>query len=111
MSTTIPRFIGSDDYEQYDVSVGEVYFLVRFAPQDGAEQWTLQDHPQRTNMSHAPMLFGWCGNTNNVCVDAHGLARVDAILKNGRTRISAVDPDSEAGQEALENMGWPELAA
>jgi hypothetical protein len=102
----IPQWID----EQMIAQVGGVYFLARYAPLEKAEQWTLSETPTRTNMSLQVKLVGWCGNTNGVSVDAHGLARVEAILSNGRTRISPVDPESEEGQAALEALGFPDLA-
>jgi hypothetical protein len=101
----IPRWID----EQHHTLVGEVYFLSRLSPERRAARWFLDLSPCRTNQSREPRLFGWCGTTNNVELYAHGLARVEAFAKNGRTRITLVTWDSPAGQQALLYLGYPDL--
>lgn len=94
---------GGSDYE-----LGQVGFLVEVSPQGRASRWELRSHPAHTNRSHEPRLHGWCGETNNVNVDAHGMARVTRIARNGRALVVPI-----VGQEltaALAECGYPELA-
>lgn len=86
-------------------AVGDIGFLVRTSPQGQSERYSLNQRPAHTNRSHEPKLFGWCGETNNVSVDAEGLAEVVKILPSGRAQIKKV----EATLERLEALGYPEL--
>lgn len=88
-----------------DVADGDVGFLIQRSPQGRADTYHLRRHPARTNGSHEPKLYGWCGETDNVSVYAEGLARVVKVAKNGRRRVAQVDPTAEL----LEELGYPEL--
>ena len=57
---------------------GAIGFLVErfYSNWGGTTITTLEPLPARTNVSHEPRLRGWCGETNNVSVDAVGLGVV-----------------------------------
>lgn len=102
----MPRFI--DEPEDFDVTTGQVYFLQELlSTNTGVATWRIRPRPAQTNVSHAPMLRGWCGETNNVSLTAHGLVKVAAVVK-GRLRVEPVA--AKDLPEALEALGYPELA-
>lgn len=86
-------------------TVGDVGFLVEHNPQGRATSYSLSLHPARKNMSREPVLEGWCGETNNVSVQARGLAEIVRIARNGRICLECI-----ATTEAeLDDLGYPEL--
>jgi hypothetical protein len=107
-NSAVPKFIDGDDCE---IKEGEIGFLVeRSNPIKHSDRWGLSYRPAYTNQSRMPRLDGWCGSTNDVSVYAHGLARAgEANANTGRVRISTVADATEI-EEALETLGYPELA-
>lgn len=92
----------------YELSVGEVGFLIECVPEGRATRYHLNDRPPYTNLSHEPRLHGWCGTTDNVARYGHGMARVTRVARNGRALVVPLH-----GQElvrALEDAGFPGLA-
>lgn len=89
-------------------AVGDVGFLRRVCPQGQVERYDLDDRPPRTNRSHEPRLYGWCGETQNVNVYGAGMARVVRVAKNGRALIEHLRGADLV--HALEETGYPELA-
>ena len=106
-----PRRYWADD-EEGKYKIGSVGFIVeRTHTLEGWTRYYLYQRPAHTNMSHCPKLYGWCGTTNDVGVFAHGLGIVANILANNRTCFLAIDDaDREAITEALDSLGYPELA-
>lgn len=101
------RWIDAD----YDNQIGEIGFLV--TRQNNIRGWTkthVSQSPAHGNMDHMPHLKGWCGTTNDVAVYAEGLARIEQFSKNGeRAKVRLLNPAETA--EALEDLGYPELAS
>jgi len=67
----------------------------------------LYDRPACTNMSHQPKLNGWCGSTDNVSINALGVAQVVQVFANGRARVRTLH-GAEA-VEALGKLGWSDM--
>ena len=90
-----------------DISDDETGFLVctTYNNERGRQVYSLRQHPVHTNQSHEPRLDGWCGETNNVSVQAEGLAMVARRARNGRICLRRV----ETTLEALEAIGYPAL--
>lgn len=100
------KYIGPDE----SLSEGQVGFLVEVSnPVARWERLELRDIPAHTNQSREPQLHGWCGSWNDTSTNALGLWRVVEIKANGRAKIEPVEGDALA--EALEELGYPELAA
>ncbi len=99
------------DYGFGDGNVGTIGYLVRTLDTgSGRESYALHDRPLRTNMSHEPRLFGWCGTTNNRSKTACGLVKIVALNgANDRAQIESVTGDE--GKAFLERDGYPELSA
>lgn len=72
-------------YEYEMAKPGDVVFLAEISPQDRATRREASLTPWRTNVSREARLRGWCGNTDNVDVQAIGGARI--------VRRSTRDPD------------------
>jgi hypothetical protein len=88
---------------------GQAGFLVEISPQGQADRYDLRDEPARTNQSHEAKLTGWCGETNNVNVNAKGVWKPVRRSPNGRrTLIERVTDPAELA-EFLETVGYPEL--
>jgi len=89
--------------------VGDVGFLiesvinVRGLP----TKLALRERPAHTNMSHEPRIGGWCGETNNINIWAHGVARVSRVAKNGRIEVVRLKGDELSS--ALERLGYSQL--
>ena len=72
--------------------------------------------PYRGNMSHGPILRGWCGTTNDWCTDSVGVGVVVEDLGNcpetqapgeGRkARVRLAQAGSKAETELLARLGW-----
>jgi hypothetical protein len=93
-----------DNYE-----VGQVGFLIcRTDCNHIGVKYSLWDRPAHTNMSHQPKLSGWCGTTNNICLDAHGLARIVRVARNGRALVVGLTDREQAA--ALQALGYPDLS-
>ena len=93
------------------LSVGDIGFLVSrdHTSSRAPATYHIGARPAHTNSSHQPRLTGWCGETNNVSIHAHGLARVVRTARNGRAQVVALT--AEEIPAALETLGYPELAA
>lgn len=106
MTTNGTRWIGPDD----TLTVGDIGFLIEhYNESSGGSRFELRDTPPYTNQSHQPRLSGWCGTWNNVGTHGHGLARVERLARNGRALVRPLDGDELTA--ALEELGYPELAA
>jgi hypothetical protein len=106
---SIPTWIDAD----FDTRTGDVRFAIEtLNTSTGKTSWSLSDTPLRTNQSHEPRLHGWCGETNNRSRYARGLVRVtkttDPHNDHPRARVQLIR--GEALSEALETLGYPELA-
>lgn len=100
-------YIDNDDY----ADIGTIGFLVcRTNVLHGTERYRLQDTPPRTNQSYDDRLWGWCGSFNDISTQACGLAVVTRTLQNGRAQLRRIPADSAEEREALERLGYPELA-
>lgn len=84
------------DHDYADHAAGRVGFLVE-----------LRSRPAHTNKSHEPRLHGWCGTTDDVSTNAHGMAVVTRVAKNGRALIRRLQDEELAA--ALEAHGYPDL--
>lgn len=93
------------------LSLGDTGFLIEFStPMNGGYQrWDLRDTPAHTNRSNQPRLCGWCGTYNDLSTNAHGMAKVIRVAKNGRCLIQSLEGDEL--QAALEDLGYPNLSA
>lgn len=99
------KWIGPDE----DLRVGDVGFLIEISnPYKRTETWILRDTPALTNQSREPLLHGWCGSYNDTSTNAHGMARVVKVARNGRAQIERLS--GEDLEAALEELGYPELA-
>ena len=99
------KWIGPDE----SLNLGDIGFLIEFSnPRKNSERWELRDTPACENMSGAPRLDGWCGSTNDLSTNAHGMGKVVRVAKNGRCLIQPLDGDALDG--ALEELGYPDLA-
>ena len=96
-------------YEQW--GVGDVGFVAEWDDTNSrTEGHDFERGPFRKNLSHEPILVGWCGSTNNVSTTALGVGVVTRITNSGdRMRIKMLHGDDLT--EALDNLGWPDLAA
>jgi hypothetical protein len=98
------QWIGPDE----NLKLNDVGFLIRFDNSNtGAERWELRDTPACKNISHEPVLNGWCGSYNNISTNATGMSKVVRVARNGRCLVQSID-----GQElkaALEELGYPDL--
>jgi hypothetical protein len=101
------RRIAQTWIDGYELSVGDIGFLVEVCPEQRADYCVLQDRPAYTNQSHEPRLYGWCGTTNNVARFGQGVARVIRCAKNGRACVQALEGAELTA--ALEELGFPEL--
>jgi hypothetical protein len=89
-------------------SVGDVGYLVeRTNHNRRSTTMRLQDRPPYTNQSYQPRLTGWCGETDNISVTGHGMARVVRVATNGRLMITRIHGAELSA--ALEQTGFPEL--
>lgn len=104
-----PRWVDFD--LSSDLGVGDIAYLAEVVDTTrGTTSWHLSKRPLRTNMSREPKLRGWCGETNNRSLNAHGVVRVSAISRAGdRARISSVSTADTAA--FLEACGHPDLVA
>lgn len=85
---------------------GDVGYLIMTSPdRRGGDYYTLSTAPARTNMSHEPMLEGWCGSYNNVSTYACGVARVVRATEAGCVQVWKED-DSEKILAILDKLGW-----
>ena len=75
----------------------------------GYISYSLRERPLRTNKSHEPRLFGWCGTTNNVSLEAKGAWRVDH-MNNFNDRAQIVQLKGDELTAFLNKDGYPELA-
>ena len=94
------------------LSVGDVGFLIEAVDNNrgGTTHRFLDEVPLHTNMSHEPRLRGWGGETNNISRTAMGMARVSRVAKNGRVCLTMLEAGSSDEAEALETLGYPDLA-
>lgn len=98
------KWIGPDELLRLD----DVGFLVEFSnPSKGSENWVLRALPACGNRSGEPMLYGWCGSFNDLSTNAHGMARVVRVARNGRVLVAPITGAELAG--ALEELGYPEM--
>lgn len=98
------QWIGPDE----SLSVGDVGFLIEFSNAlKHSENWVLRDLPACENISGKPRLYGWCGSFNDLSTNAHGMAEVVRLARNGRVLIKKVT--GEKLNTALEELGYPEL--
>lgn len=97
------------DYNDDCSSVGDTGFLVKsFSTNHARETYHLRDEPLRTNRSHEPKLFGWCGETNNVSRTAMGVWRIAKANKAG-TRVLIAQVTGAELAAFLDEAGYPEL--
>lgn len=91
--------------------VGDVVFVYEvFFSNTGKSEMRAAKTPRRTNQSREPKLRGWCGETNNVSVTARGLARVSRVFSGTeRMQLRIFPKGSKAEQEALSEVGYPDL--
>lgn len=105
MSTAKTMWIGPDDC----LAVGDAGFLVeRSHALQGWRRYSLDSLPAHTNQSRQPRLYGWCGTTNDISVQAHGMAQVVRIAANGRVLVQVLEADELGAM--LQAVGYPELA-
>jgi hypothetical protein len=90
--------------------VGDVGFLVEVyrLNNHSREHYTLRDTPACKNMSGEETFEGWCGTTNDVDVNAHGLGRVVRVAQNGRIQIERVTDEAEI-VAGLDTLGYPDI--
>lgn len=91
------------------LAAGDAGFLIeRSNAAQGWRRYSLESLPAHTNQSRRPRLYGWCGTTDDVSVQAQGMAQVVRVAGNGR---ALVEPLAGADlRAALEKLGYPELA-
>lgn len=100
------RWIGTES-DQF--TVGQIGFLVEtHHVLKGWQRFELRDHPAKTNMSFVPRLQGWCGTTGDIACNAHGMAVVERVARNGRAFVRELEGDELTA--ALDDLGYPELA-
>lgn len=102
--STKQLWIGPDDR----LAVGDSGFLIeRSNPVQGWRRYSLESLPAHTNQSRQPRLYGWCGTTDDVSVQALGMAQVQRIAENGRVLVQVL----AAGElpAMLQALGYPEL--
>jgi len=98
--------------DNMEYEVGQIGFLVLRS----GDRWSnikLYSRPAHTNQSHEPRLYGWCGSTNNISVDARGLGRVVRIAQaTERAMVLYLDQPEDAGIVIpwLAENGYPDLA-
>lgn len=104
--TTTPKtlWIGPDE----SLTLGQYGFLIETShTNDGWIQYTLSDTPARTNRSHEPKLYGWCGTWNDIATHARGMYRVVRLARNHRAYVEELE-GADLGA-ALEELGYPNL--
>ena len=81
----------ADGYAPDEIKPGRYFLALRTDNNHrGAETYSLSVRPCRTNLSHEIKLHGWCGETNNVSVDACGAVEVYRD-RAGRLRARQTD--------------------
>lgn len=91
-------------------AVGTIAFLIR--SHHLTKRWErrhLSNRPQHTNMSHQPRLRGWCGTTDDISRSAEGVCVVTRTTGT-RALVRRIPQGSAEEREALETLGWTELA-
>ena len=83
-TTTIPEYIGDDRRTFIQGEVG--FLLCLHNRRRGFSRWDLRSHPVRTADSLKPVLSGKVLGVDTD-VEAHGMAVVLDVTKNGRGRI------------------------
>jgi hypothetical protein len=100
----IPQWVDNPDFDK----IGTVRYLVAVDRAGQSTRWQLRERPARTNRSAEPRLFGWCGETDNRSVYAHGcVVVVGTNQARDRARIKSLD--GEELRAFLEGDGYPEL--
>jgi len=94
----------------YETTVGTIGYLVETldTSRGGPHRLSLRDRPLRTNVSHEPRLYGWCGETDNKSRTAAGVAKVVRMNRLG-DRAQIVSLTGENLRAFLEQDGYPEL--
>ena len=102
------RWIDTPDFSELS-SVGSIGYLVEvFNTSNAFERVRLQERPQRTNRSHAPVLVGWCGESNNMSATACGVWRITRQNRD-RDRSQIVEVTGAERAKFLTGDGYPEL--
>lgn len=72
--------------------LGDTCYLVRLEDLNkGTTSYRVGSEPPRTNMSHAPLDFGWLGTTNNIAAYAEGKCILTGwVGDEGRVRFRRV---------------------
>lgn len=70
----------------------------------------LQDEPPRTNQSHQPRLFGWCGTYNDEHIQADGVWEIVKYTQTSHRVYIRPVREPERVNAYLEGIGYPELA-
>jgi hypothetical protein len=89
---------------------GDVAFVLEVSPQGKADYYVARQSPGRTNRSNEARLTGWLGETNNVNTDALGVWEVVRQAAANGDRIEVRKLDGAELLQALEELGYPELA-
>ena len=84
------------------VAVGSVWFCYSRGGRVG-----LSSTPCQTNVSREFRLCGWCGTTNNIEMNAHGVVRVVKRIKDNAAAVQELHGEGMA--EALRELGFAEL--
>lgn len=95
--------------EDQRLAPGDIAFLTRVSGQGMRERYDLSAEPVYTNQGRRPIVFGWAGSTNNVALEALGLAE---IVKATRHQGVSADHYRRLGVDetkaALAKLGWCE---
>lgn len=89
---------------------GDVAFVLEVSPQQKADYYVARRSPGRTNRSNAQRLTGWLGETNNVSTHSLGVWEVVRQAASNGDRIEVRRLDGSELEQALEELGYPELA-
>lgn len=96
--------------DNYNLSVGDVGFLIEVSPQGRECRIDIRTEPGRTNMSNSRRLYGWLGETNNISKNAQGVGKVVRVSNSGERALVRSLSDKELAA-ALEDLGHPDMVA
>ena len=89
--------------------IGDLGFVAEVLNFNTRQDWhEFGTSPCRKNLSHEPVLSGWCGSTNNINRVAIGVGIITRITKSGERMLVKILKGADL-TSALDALGWPDL--
>lgn len=101
-----PFWIGPDE----NLTVGRKGFLLKMTQPGRAERYVFRGLPAIASGTFEPRLDGFCGTANDVSTFAMGVWMVQRKALNGNGRALITQLTGFDLEDALEDLGYPELA-